>query len=71
MKVEFAPNENGQKPTKKRPDREGHEGWAGRVKNFQKAAMLKRRRWTVSQRQPESEEARPVTPGERAVKSGG
>ena len=53
-------------------NREGHAGWAGLVKTFRKAGdPAKRDRRAVSKRQPESEEARPVAPGERAAKSGG
>jgi hypothetical protein len=54
-----------------RPNREGHEGWAGRVKNFRVSAMLKTTPPGCERKQPESEEARPVASGERAVKSGG
>jgi hypothetical protein len=41
------------------------------VKNFQVLAMLKTTPLDCEQKQPESEEARPVVSGERAVKSGG
>jgi len=42
------------------------------VKTFRNAGDGKKGyRWLVDQKQPESEEARPVAPGERAVKSGG
>jgi len=51
--------------------REGHEGWAGRVKNFRRTAMLKTAPPGCEKKQPESEEARPVASGKRAVKSGG
>jgi len=53
------------------PDREEHAGPASRVKNFQTPAMLKKHRWTVNKKQLESEEARPVVPGERTAESGG
>ncbi len=66
------PNERRRKAEQnERSHREGHAGWAGRVKNFQALAMLKRHRRDVIEMQPESEEARPVAWGERAVKSGG
>ena len=66
------PSERRRKAGQKgRPHREGHAGWAGRVKNFRAPAMLKRHRWAVNERQPESEEARPVARGERAVKNSG
>jgi hypothetical protein len=45
--------------------------WAGRVKNFQKLAMLKTVSLDCEPKATESEEARPVAPGERAAKSGG
>jgi len=54
-----------------RPNREDHEGSAGRVKNFQRTAMLKTAPPGCEKKQPMSEEARPVASGERAVKSGG
>ena len=53
-------------------NREGHEAWAGPVKTFRNAGDVKNdTAGPVSERQPESEEARPVARGERAVKSGG
>jgi len=54
-----------------RPHREGHDGWAGRVKNFRASAMLKTTPPGCEKKQPVSEEARPVVSGERAVKSSG
>jgi hypothetical protein len=54
-----------------RPNREGHNGWAGRVKNFRASAMLKTTPPGCEKKQLVSEEARPVVSGERAVKSSG
>jgi len=54
-----------------RSHREGHDDWAGRVKNFRALAMLKTTPLGCESMQPESEEARPVAWGERAVKSSG
>jgi len=51
--------------------REGHDGWAGRVKNFRRPAMLKTTPLDCEKKQSMSEEARPVASGERAAKSGG
>jgi hypothetical protein len=51
--------------------REGHEGWASRVKNFQRPAMLKMAPPGCEKKQSMSEEARPVASGERTAKSGG
>jgi hypothetical protein len=46
-------------------------GWASRMKNFRKSAMLKTTPLDCEKRQLESEEARPVVKGERTVKRGG
>jgi len=54
-----------------RPHREGHDSSAGRVKNFRASAMLKTTPLGCEKKQLESEEARPVAWGERAVKSSG
>ena len=54
-----------------RTRREEHADQASSVKNFQVPAMLKTTPLDCEQKQPESEEARPVVSGERAVKSGG
>jgi hypothetical protein len=54
-----------------RSHREGHDGWAGRVKTFRALAMLKTTPPGCKKKQPVSEEARPVASGERAVKSSG
>ena len=70
MKVELS-MKIAERRTKERAHREEHEGWAGRVKNFQKLATLKTASLDCERKQPESEEARPVTPGERAARSGG
>jgi len=51
--------------------REGHDDWAGRVKNFRRPAMLKTTPLGCEKKQPLSEEARPVASGERTAKSGG
>jgi len=54
-----------------RTRREEHAVKANPVKNFRVPAMLKTTPLDCEQTQPESEEARPVASGERAVKSGG
>jgi hypothetical protein len=54
-----------------RSHREGHDGWAGRVKNFRALAMLKTTPLGCEKKQSVSEEARPVASGERADKIGG
>jgi len=51
--------------------REGHDGWAGRVKNFRRPAILKTIPLDCEKKQSMSEEARPVVSGERAAKSSG
>jgi len=51
--------------------REGHDGQASRVKNFQRTAMLKTAPLDCEKKQSMSEEARPVVLGERTVKNGG
>ena len=56
---------------KERAQREGHDGQASRVKNFQRPAMLKTAPLDCEKKQSMSEEARPVASGERAAKSGG
>jgi hypothetical protein len=70
-KVEFAERKTPKGGQKESSQREGHDGWAGRVKNFRRPAMLKTTPLDCEKRQLESEEARPVASGERAVKSGG
>jgi hypothetical protein len=58
------PNEKRRKAQQNEsPNREGHAGWAGRVKNFQTQAMLKTTPPSCEKKQPESEEARPVARG--------
>jgi len=71
IKVEFAKRKTPKGEQKERMQREGHAGWAGRVKNFQRPAMLKTAPLDCEKKQPMSEEARPVASGERAVKNGG
>jgi hypothetical protein len=72
MKKRDWPNERRRKAGQnERPHREGHAGWADRVKNFRALAMLKTTPPGCEKKQLESEEARPVASGERAVKNGG
>jgi len=70
-KVEFAKRKTLKSGQKESMQREGHDGWAGRVKNFRRPAILKTIPLDCEKKQPMSEEARPVAPGERAAKSGG
>jgi len=71
IKIEFAKRKTLKSGQKECMQREGHEGWAGRVKNFQRPAMLKMAPLDCEKKQSMSEEARPVASGERAAKSGG
>jgi len=70
-KVEFAKLKTSKDGQKEHSQREGHDGWAGRVKNFRRPAMLKTAPLDCEKRQSMSEETRPVASGERAAKSGG
>jgi len=71
IKSEFAKLKTLKSEQKECMQREGHDGWAGRVKNFRRLAMLKMAPLDCEKKQSMSEEARPVASGERAAKSGG
>lgn len=71
IKIEFAKLKMPKGGQKERAQREGHDGQASRVKNFRRPAMLKTTPLYCEKKQSMREEARPVAPGERAVKNGG